>query len=83
MDHLGRQAFMDRRRRPEGDGGIDVVDARLAAREVGSGMPGSMQTRSPGFRFVTSEPVSITVPAASWPSTIGALTMKWPILPWV
>ena len=51
----------------------------LAAR-VGSGMPGSMQTRSPGFQVRDLRPVSTTVPAASWPKTIGALTMKWPDL---
>ena len=43
----------------------------------------SMQTRSPIFRCVTPSPTSITVPAASWPSTIGSLTTKGPILPWV
>lgn len=44
------------------------------ARESSCGMPGSMQTRSPGRRCVTSQPTSATVPEASWPRIIGAST---------
>ena len=45
-----------------------------AALLVGSGMPGSMQTRSPSFSSCTPRPTSTTVPAASWPRIIGSLT---------
>ena len=58
------------------------MPSRLA-REFGSGIPGSMQTRSPTFKCVTLRPTSATVPAASWPSTIGAFTTNGPILPCV
>ena len=53
------------------------------ARLFGSGIPGSMQTRSPTFNVVTDAPHSITVPEASWPRIIGAFTSNGPILPWV
>ena len=56
---------------------------KMRRREAMSGTPGSMHTRSPGFRLYTSAPTSTTTPAASWPSTIGDLTMKEPIRPWV
>ena len=46
---------------------------------LGSGIPGSMQTRSPSFSVVTSGPTSTTVPDASCPSTIGALTTNGPM----
>ena len=58
------------------------IPSRVAL-ELGSGMPGSMQTRSPGFSEVTSAPISMTVPEASWPRIIGASTTKGPIRPWV
>ena len=47
---------------------------------TGPGTPGSMQTRSPTLRSSTLAPTSTTVPAASWPSTMGALdhiTGRW------
>ena len=53
------------------------------ALEVGSGTPGSMQTRSPSASVVTSAPTSTTVPEASWPRIIGSSTTKGPIRPWV
>ena len=53
------------------------------ARLAGSGMPGSMQTRSPVFSSVTAEPTSTTSPAASWPRIIGSLTTNGPMAPWV
>ena len=52
-------------------------DARL----FGSGMPGSMHTRSPSFNVVTSAPISVMTPDASCPSTIGASTMNGPMRP--
>ncbi len=63
-------------------GSMLYIPIRVAF-EFGSGIPGSMQTRSPGFSVVTSDPVSITVPDASCPRIIGAFTSKGPILPWV
>jgi hypothetical protein len=48
---------------------------------LGSGMPGSMQTRSPILRCFTCAPASTTVPEASCPSTIGAFTTNGPIRP--
>ncbi len=48
-----------------------------------SGTPGSMHTRSPTFRRFTAAPTSTIVPAASWPSTIGDLTMNDPMRPCV
>ena len=56
---------------------------RRAARLDGSGMPGSMQTRSPSLSPRTSRPISTTTPAASWPRIIGALTTNGPMRPWV
>ena len=53
------------------------------ARLAGSGIPGSMHTRSPGFSSVTADPTSSTSPAASWPRTIGSLTTNGPIAPCV
>lgn len=49
---------------------------RRVALLLGSGIPGSMQTRSPTLRCLTSLPISITVPAASWPGCMGARTDK-------
>ena len=56
---------------------------RRLARLVGSGMPGSMQTRSPSLSSVTSAPTSRMTPEASWPRIMGARTSNGPILPWV
>ena len=53
----------------------------VTAREVGSGTPGSMTTRSPTARSVTPSPTSRTVPAPSWPRIIGASTTNGPIFP--
>ncbi|MDB5588582.1 MAG: hypothetical protein JWP26_3552 [Devosia sp.] len=69
MHHFERQHAMDRRRRPEADGGIDIVHAEPAGARIW--IPGSMQRRSPTFRWVTPAPTSMMVPAASWPSTIA------------
>ena len=55
---------------------------RRVGRLSGSGMPGSMQTRSPTASEVTADPTSTTSPDASWPRTIGSRTMKGPIPPW-
>ena len=44
-------------------------------------MPGSRATRSPGTRVVTDGPTATTVPADSWPRTMGEVTTKEPMEP--
>ncbi len=81
----GVRAAMHRRRVKEHHARVDIVEAELGgARSVRSGMPGFhahpvRPAGSPGAAL----PTSTTVPAASWPSTIGSLTMNGPIRPCV
>ena len=53
------------------------------ARLSGSGMPGSMQTRSPTFSVFTPAPASTTTPEASWPEDHRLATTNGPMPPWV
>ena len=36
---------------------------------------------SPSFKVVTPRPTAATVPAPSWPITMGAVTTNWPMRP--